>query len=89
MFRLAKTREKVVPGFTETKQINNEHIIMGTTKERWKGYFDKILNEKNTWSDLEDGVHNEGLTPRISAELVDKNEEGKCEVTEGDSGGIR
>ena len=49
MFRLAKTREKVVPGFTETKQIKNEHTIMGTIKERWKGYFDKILNEKNTW----------------------------------------
>ena len=25
--------------------------------ERWKGYFDKLLNEGNTMSVFEDGVH--------------------------------
>ena len=33
---------------------------------RWKGYFDKLLNEENPRSIFDDGVPNEGLTQGIS-----------------------
>ena len=33
---------------------------------RWKGYFDKLLNEENLRSIFGDGVPNEGLTQGIS-----------------------
>ena len=34
--------------------------------ERWKGYFDKLLNEQNPRSIFDDRVPNEGLTQGIS-----------------------
>ena len=37
---------------------------------RWKGYFDKLLNEENPRSIFDDGVPNEGLTQGISRNEV-------------------
>ena len=37
---------------------------------RWKGYFDKLLNEENPRSIFDDGVPNEGLTQGISRDEV-------------------
>ena len=48
---------------------------------RWKGYFDKLLNEENPRSIFDDGVPNEGLTQVISRNEVNvaisRNEEWK------------
>ena len=38
--------------------------------ERWKGNFDKLLNEENSRSIFDDGVPNEGLTHGISRDEV-------------------
>ena len=52
------------------KQIKNEHVVvlrdLDTIIGRWKGYFDKLLNEENPMSIFGDGVPNEGLTQGIS-----------------------
>ena len=37
---------------------------------RWKGYFDKLLNEENPRSIFDDGVPNEGLTQGIRRDEV-------------------
>ena len=37
---------------------------------RWKGYFDKLLNEENPRSIFGDGVPNEGLTQGISRNVI-------------------
>ena len=37
---------------------------------RWKGYFDKLLNEENPRTIFDDGVPNEGLTQGISRDEV-------------------
>ena len=37
---------------------------------RWKGYFDKLLNEENPRSIFDDGVPNKGLTQGISRNEV-------------------
>ncbi len=52
------------------KQIKNEcgvvlrdlDMIIG----RWKGYFDKLLNEENAKSIVDDGVPNQSVTQGIS-----------------------
>ncbi len=37
---------------------------------RWKGYFDKLLNEENPRSIFDDGVPNKGLIQGISRNEV-------------------
>ena len=37
---------------------------------RWKGYFDKLLNEENPRPIFDDGVTNDGLTQGISRNEV-------------------
>ena len=56
------------------KQIKNEHGVilrdLDTIIGRWKGYFDKVLNEENPRSIFYDGVPNKGLTQGISRNEV-------------------
>ena len=56
------------------KQIKNEHGVVLRDLDmiigRWKGYFDKLLNEENPRSIFDDGVPNEGLTQGISRNEV-------------------
>ena len=70
IFRIAKARDKASKDFSHMKQIKNEHGVvlrdLGMIIGRWKGYFDKLLNEENPRSIFDDGVPNEGLTQGIN-----------------------
>ena len=74
IFRMAKARYKATKDFSHMKQIKNEHGIVLRDLDmiigRWKGYFDKLLNEDNPRSLFDDGVPNEGLTQGISRNEV-------------------
>ena len=70
IFRIAKARDKATKDLSHMKQIKNEHGVvlrdLNMIIGRWKGYFDKLLNEENPRSTVDDGVPNEGLTQGIS-----------------------
>ena len=74
IFRIAKARDKATKDFSHMKQIKNEHGVVLRDLDmiigRWKGYFDKLLNEENPRSIFGDGVPNEGLTQGISRNEV-------------------
>ena len=67
--RIAKARYKMTKDFTMNNQIQDEQRVvsrdLGRTMGRWKGYFDKLLNEENHRSVFEDDVPNDGLTQGI------------------------
>ena len=64
IFRIAKARDKASKDFSHMKQIKNEHGVILRDLDmiigRWKGYFDKLLNEENPRSISDYGVPNEG-----------------------------
>ena len=66
IFRTMNARDKATKDFSHMKQIKMEHgeVLrdLDMIIRRWKGYFDKLLNEENTRSIFDDGVPNEGLT---------------------------
>ena len=69
--RIAKAGDKITKGFTKKNKIKDEQRVvlrdLDRIMGRWKGYFDKLLNEENHWSvSCEDGVPNDGLTQGIS-----------------------
>ena len=74
IFRIVKARDKATKDFSHLKQIKNEHGVvlrdMDMIIERWKGYFNKLLNEENPRSIFDDGVPSEGLTQGISRDEV-------------------
>ena len=74
LFRIAKARDKASKDFSHMKQIKNEHGVILRNLDmiigRWKGYFDKLLNEENPRSIFDDGVLNKGLTQGISRNEV-------------------
>ena len=74
IFRIAKARDKASKDFSHIKQIKNEHGVILSDLDmiirRWKGYFDKLLNEENPRSIFDDGVPNKGLTQGISRNEV-------------------
>ena len=75
IFRIAKARDKSDQGFLPY-ETDKERTRCGFKRpgymiiERWKGYFDKLLNEENPRSIFGDGVPNEGLTQGISRNEV-------------------
>ena len=74
IFRIAKARDKATKDLSHMKQIKNEHGVVIRELDmiigRWKGYFDKLLNEENPRSIFDDGVPHEGLTQGISRNEV-------------------
>ena len=74
IFRIAKARDKASKDFSHMKQIKNEHGVILRDLDmiigRWKGYFDKLLNEENPRSIFDDGVPNKGLTQGISRDEI-------------------
>ena len=60
--------------FTKNNQIKDEQCVvlrdLDRIKGRWKGCFDKLLNEDNHRSVFEDEVPNDGLTHGISRNEV-------------------
>ena len=74
IFRIAKARDKASKDFSHMKQIKNEHGVILRDLDmiigRWKGYFDKLLNEENPRSIFDEGLPNKGLTQGISRNEV-------------------
>ena len=72
--RIAKARDKMTKDFTKSNQIKDEQRVVLRTLDRimrrWKGCFDKLLNEANHWYVFEDGVSNDGLPHGISRNEV-------------------
>ena len=75
IYRIAKARDKSAKDFTQIRQIKDEQGVVlwehDKIIERWKGYFDKLLNEENPRTVFGDGVPNEGLTPAINRKEVE------------------
>lgn len=76
LFKLAKKRDKASKDLTQIKQMKNEQGEVLTENEmiteRWKTYFEKLLNEENPRSVVGDGNPNNGLTREVTREEVAK-----------------
>ncbi|KAI5726127.1 hypothetical protein M8J77_024147 [Diaphorina citri] len=74
LFRIAKERDKASKDFNHIRQIKDEQGVVlreeREIKERWKTYFEKLLNEENPRNVFEEGTPNEGMTAEISREEV-------------------
>lgn len=75
IYRIAKARDKSTKDFTQIRQIKDGQGVVlweqDKIKDRWKGYFDNLLNVENPRAVFDDGVPNEGLTPGIIREEVE------------------
>ena len=69
IYRLAKRRNKATKDFTQIKQIKDgDGCVLSDEKEikeRWKAYFEKLLNEENERKVFGEGTRNERETPGI------------------------
>ena len=89
--RIAKARDKASKDFSHMKQIKNEHGVILRDLDmiigRWKGYFEKLLNEENHRSVFDDAVPNKGLTQGINRNEVNvaisRMENGKATGMDG------
>jgi exonuclease III len=76
LFKLGKKRNKASKDLTQIKQMKNEQGKVLTDKheitKRWKQYFEKLLNEENPRSVMEDGTMNQGMTKEVTREEVEK-----------------
>ena len=74
IFRIAKARDKASNDLSHMKQIKNEHGValrdLNMIIGRWKVHFDRLLNEQNPRSIIDDEVPNEGLTQGINRNEV-------------------
>ena len=74
IFRIAKARDKASKDLSHMKQIKNEHGValrdLNMIIGRWKVHFDRLLNEQNLRSIIDDEVPNEGLTQGINRNEV-------------------
>ena len=74
IYKLAKRRNKATKDLTQIKQIKDEEgrILSEETdiKNRWKVYFEKLLNEENERRFFGEGVANERDVPGIRKEEV-------------------
>ena len=70
LFKLAKKRDKASKDLTQIKQMKNEQGEVLTEKDkitnRWKTYFEKLLNEENPRSVRGDGWQNHGMTREVT-----------------------
>ena len=75
IYRIAKARDKSAKDFTKINQGKDEQGVVlwehGNIRERWKGYYGKLLNEENPRTVFGDGVPNKGLTPAVNKMEVD------------------
>ena len=75
IYRIAKARDKSAKDFTQIGQLKDEQGVVQWEHdkiiERWKGYYDNLLNEENPRTVFGDGVSNEGLTPSINRKEVE------------------
>ena len=64
IFRIAEARDKATNDLSRMNHIKNDHGVVLRDLDmiigRFKGYFDKLLNEENPRSIFDDEVPNEG-----------------------------
>ena len=74
IYRLAESRNRATKDLTQIKQMKNaEGFVLREESEirnRWKVYFEKLLNEENERRYIEEGTENERETPAIEKEEV-------------------
>ena len=74
IFRIAKAWYKSTKDYTQIKQIKDKNgMVMSDPdkiKERWKEYYEKLLNEENLRAVYGDGLQNQGVTIDISKEEI-------------------
>ena len=74
MIKMSKARNKSSKDITHIKQIKDQDGAVLRKEEdilkRWKGYFEKLLNEENDRLIREDGQVNMGMVMRFSREEV-------------------
>ena len=74
IYRLAKSRNRATKDLTQIKQMKNaEGFVLREESEirnRWKVYFEKLLNEENERRYIEEGTENERETPAIEKQEV-------------------
>lgn len=74
IYRIARQRNKATKDTGHVKQIRNTHGEVlrreGDIQERWKNYFQELLNVENERRCGEEGESNEGLTREIARHEV-------------------
>ncbi|XP_013169614.1 PREDICTED: uncharacterized protein LOC106119245, partial [Papilio xuthus] len=81
LFRIARERERSARDINHIKCIKDDEgkVLMDDDdiKQRWKEYFEKLMNEENIWSGvLEEVPVNIGMVKEISVEEVKKAVQG-------------
>ena len=76
LFKLAKKRDKASKDLTQIKQMKDDQGVVLTEKdhivERWKTYFEKLLNEENPRSLFGDGQQNHGVVREVTRSEVER-----------------
>ena len=75
LYRLARAREKKAKDVCHIKCMKDEVGIVLTEdkkiRNRWKGYFEKLMNEENDWNGvLESKPLNQGLVRKVNVDEV-------------------
>ena len=76
IFRIAKACDKATKDLTQIKQMKDQEgsVLMDENqiRERWKGYFETLLNEENPRMVTGDGTPNQGMTTEVTRTEVEK-----------------
>ena len=60
IYRIAKAHSKATKDFTQIRQVEDGDVVViwerEKIKDRWKGYFEMLLDEENPRTVFEDGV---------------------------------
>lgn len=76
LLRIAKIKDRESKDVTVIKQIKDkEGRVLQDQKEireRWREYFDELLNEENTREIFEQGVENQGMVREVTREEVER-----------------
>ena len=74
IYRIAKAHSKATKDLAQIRQFKDGDGVviweLEKIKDRWKGYFEMLLDEDNPRTVFEDGVQNEGGTLRIERREV-------------------
>ena len=76
IFRIAKACDKATKDLTQIKQMKDQEGSVLTDenqiRERWKVYFETLLNEENPRIVTGDGTPNQGMTTEVTRTEVEK-----------------
>ena len=76
IFRIAKAHDQATKGLTQIKQMKDKEGSVLTDenqiRERWKVYYETLLNEENPRMVTGDGTPNQGMTTEVTRTEVEK-----------------